>query len=56
MAVKFRLFKCVGQRQGQYAAHRVCDTGLHQALNQFRGDQAASRVVHQHPILCLGTQ
>ena len=45
----------VGQRQGQHPPHLIVVTGCDQTVDPFRAQQATGRVVHQHPIMRLGT-
>jgi hypothetical protein len=45
------LLQRVGQRQREQAADRVVAAGVDQALDPFGAQQAARRVVHQHPVV-----
>ena len=44
----------VGQFERQQAAHPVVRAGVDQRINLRRCDQAACRVVHQHPVAVVG--
>jgi len=55
-ALPHRLFEGIGQRQGQEAPHRVLRAVREQAANELWGHEAASRVVHQHPVVFFRAQ
>ena len=50
-AITLGALERVGQRQGEQATHRIVHASIDQAINPRRLQQAARRVVHQHPVV-----